>query len=191
MHNSLTTLPLILTYSRILLAFTLILINQFIDDIINFKYLLIGFIFVLASLTDWLDGLLARKLNLESRLGAMLDPISDKILSVAAILILVSENIAPVTPCALIIFREIFISGLREYLSSDKFQNLKVTFLAKLKTFSQFIALTLLLIAKDIKEYLTINIIEIGIYALWLATFLTVWTGCIYFYKSISYLSKE
>ncbi len=189
MYSSFLTPPLLLTYSRILLAITLIVLNFLIEDIFDYKYLLLGVIFILASLTDWLDGYLARKLKLESHLGAVLDPISDKILSASAILILISENIAPILPCAIILFREIFISGLRESLSNKNYPTLKVTLLAKLKTFIQFISFTLLLLGKDIEKIFIVNVINIGVYALWIAAILTVWTGSIYFYRTLGYLN--
>ncbi|QPM90734.1 CDP-diacylglycerol--glycerol-3-phosphate 3-phosphatidyltransferase [Pseudooceanicola algae] len=103
-------------------------------------------LFVIASLTDYVDGYLARSLNLVTRLGTMLDPIADKAMVVIALAVLMHySSVAEwlVLPTALILFREVFVSGLREFLG-DTAGLLKVTKLAKWKTTSQMVAIAVL-----------------------------------------------
>lgn len=104
-------------------------------------------LFVGAAITDWFDGYLARRLRLESKFGAMLDPIADKAMVVIALgVIMALSNLSAliVIPAALILFREVFVSGLREFLG-DTAGLLKVTKLAKWKTTVQMVAIALLL----------------------------------------------
>ena len=103
-------------------------------------------IFVLAALTDWADGFLARAWKQETRFGAMLDPIADKAMVVIALMVIIGySSMSPwlVLPATVILFREVFVSGLREYLG-DKAATLKVTRLAKWKTSAQMIAIAVL-----------------------------------------------
>ena len=101
---------------------------------INLEKLIILVLFILFSLTDYLDGFLARKLNQESVFGKIFDPISDKILtSTSLIYILTFENIILI-PSLLIITREFIVSGTREYMLKKKGNAIDVTFLSKIKT---------------------------------------------------------
>lgn len=111
-------------------------------------------IFVLASVTDWLDGYLARRLNQLTRFGAMLDPIADKamiIISISLVLGLSGLNPWLVVPGVVILFREVFVSGLREFLGADA-GRLKVTRMAKWKTTVQMAAIPLLMISLGLQE---------------------------------------
>lgn len=111
-------------------------------------------VFVLASVTDWVDGYLARKWGQESLFGAAMDPIADKALVLMALLVITAYSglaVWIVLPAGIIIFREVFVSGLRETLG-DKARTLKVTGLAKWKTTVQMVALTLLF-AKGVFEH--------------------------------------
>ncbi|MEX0284364.1 MAG: CDP-diacylglycerol--glycerol-3-phosphate 3-phosphatidyltransferase [Paracoccaceae bacterium] len=103
-------------------------------------------LFAGASITDWLDGYLARAWGQVTKLGAMLDPIADKAMVVIALFLLgvySSLALAILMPAALILFREVFVSGLREYLG-DTAGTLKVTGLAKWKTAAQMVAIAVL-----------------------------------------------
>ncbi|SMO52745.1 CDP-diacylglycerol--glycerol-3-phosphate 3-phosphatidyltransferase [Ruegeria faecimaris] len=105
-------------------------------------------LFLTAALTDWFDGYLARAWKQETKIGAMLDPIADKAMVVIALMILVgysAEHWTPwlVLPATVILFREVFVSGLREYLG-DTAGTLKVTKLAKWKTTAQMVAIAVL-----------------------------------------------
>jgi CDP-diacylglycerol---glycerol-3-phosphate 3-phosphatidyltransferase len=103
-------------------------------------------LFIAASATDWIDGYLARAWGQVTRLGAMLDPIADKAMVAVALLVLAafsSLTLWLLVPAALILFREVFVSGLREYLG-DTAGTLAVTKLAKWKTMVQMVAITVL-----------------------------------------------
>ncbi len=103
-------------------------------------------VFILASMTDWVDGYLARAWKQVTKLGAMLDPIADKAMVVIALFVLgiySSLALALLLPAAVILFREVFVSGLREYLG-DTAGTLKVTALAKWKTTVQMLAIAVL-----------------------------------------------
>jgi len=111
---------------------------------------------VLAALTDWLDGYLARTWKQESKLGAMLDPIADKAMVVIALMVIIgfsSWSAWLVLPATMILFREVFVSGLREFLG-DTAGTLKVTKLAKWKTTAQMIAISVLFSQGVFEHYL-------------------------------------
>ncbi len=103
-------------------------------------------LFVLAALTDWLDGHLARSWKQETKFGTMLDPIADKAMVVIALMVIIgfsSQSQLLLLPATIILFREVFVSGLREYLG-DTAGTLKVTQLAKWKTTVQMVAIAVL-----------------------------------------------
>ncbi len=103
-------------------------------------------LFVLAALTDWLDGYLARSWKQETKFGTMLDPIADKAMVVIALLVIIgfsSQSQFLLLPATIILFREVFVSGLREFLG-DTAGTLKVTKLAKWKTTVQMVAISVL-----------------------------------------------
>jgi len=103
-------------------------------------------LFLGAAITDWFDGYLARSWQQESRFGAMLDPIADKAMVVIALLVIVGySSMSPwlVLPATFIVFREVFVSGLREFLGADA-KLLQVTKLAKWKTTAQMVAIAVL-----------------------------------------------
>ena len=103
-------------------------------------------LFIVAAITDWFDGWIAREWNQESRFGAMLDPIADKAMVVIALLVITGfSGMNPwiLLPATVILFREVFVSGLREFLGSTS-STLKVTKLAKWKTTAQMIAIAVL-----------------------------------------------
>ena len=170
-------LPNILTFFRIISAPIIVVILMSTE----FKMVLVGLaIFIISSLTDFLDGYLARSFNQSSKLGKILDPIADKLLVTCALLSLVSNNIIleiNILAATLIIIREIFISGLREYARGN---SLTVSFLAKVKTFTQFIAI-ILLIPSGIYE---LNFQFIGLTFLWVSAILSLFTA--YQYVRIS-----
>ncbi len=117
-------------------------------------------LFVLAAVTDWFDGYLARLWKQESRFGAMLDPIADKAMVVIALMVIVGySSMSPwlVLPVTFILFREVFVSGLREYLGSTA-GSLKVTGLAKWKTTAQMIAIAVLFSQGVFEHYFAISV---------------------------------
>ena len=138
------TLPNILTVLRLLAAIAVgVVFAIFPRPIADWVALIL---FIGAATTDYLDGYLARKWAQVSRFGAMLDPIADKAMVVIALAILVGLfdlSVALITPVVLILFREVFVSGLREFLGADA-GRLKVTKLAKWKTMVQMVAIIML-----------------------------------------------
>ena len=141
-------------------------------------------IVVLASITDFFDGYLARKWKVESELGRLLDPNADKLLIAAALILLASNGFADVVAVVLILSRELFISGLREFMAERNI-TVHVTKLAKWKTTTQMFAIILLLFA-----YACGCLIS-KIYAdwiLWIATGLTLVTGFQYLRSSLASL---
>ena len=113
-------------------------------------------LFIVAAVTDWFDGYLARSWSQETRMGAMLDPIADKAMVVIALMVIVGySSMSPwlVLPATVILFREVFVSGLREFLG-DTAGTLKVTKLAKWKTTAQMIAIAVLFAQGVFDHYL-------------------------------------
>ncbi|QDY69696.1 CDP-diacylglycerol--glycerol-3-phosphate 3-phosphatidyltransferase [Qingshengfaniella alkalisoli] len=146
------TLPNILTVARLIAAPLVLLVFVAVPTPLSY-WLALG-LFVLASVTDWVDGYIARKYKLESRFGAMLDPIADKAMVMLTIVVVLgASRLSPwlVIPGTVILFREVFVSGLREFLGAQA-GLLKVTKLAKWKTTLQMLALTFLLLALGMTE---------------------------------------
>ena len=156
---------------------------------INLEKLIILVLFILFSLTDYLDGFLARKLNQESVFGKIFDPISDKILtSTSLIYILTFEGIILI-PSLLIITREFIVSGTREYMLKKNGKAIDVTFLSKIKTTLQFISISLFLAQDFLINYL--KIFNIAYISLWMATILTIYTGLKYSYMTYIFNQKR
>ena len=153
-------------------------------------------LFVIASFTDCLDGMLARMMGEESKLGELLDPIADKIIVATALILLVMSGTIKhyeVIAAIIILTREILISGLREFLARGQIK-LPVTNLAKLKTFLQMVAIALLLTGETgnkILNFQDYNAQTIGIILLWLSAFLTLYTGYEYLRKGIDHAMSE
>ena len=186
-------IPNILTIGRIIIVPIFVLtffIPGFFGDLIPF------FLFVLASFTDYLDGLLARLFKEESKLGELLDPIADKILVAAALILLVMNGTIKnyeVIAAIIILTREILISGLREFLAKGKVV-IPVTSLSKLKTVLQMIAIAILLTGDSGNKMINFqdyNAQIIGIILLWLSAFLTLYTGYQYLRKGIDHAINE
>ena len=153
-------------------------------------------LFVTASFTDFLDGLLARMYKEESKLGELLDPIADKILVASALILLVMNGTIKnyeVIAAIIILTREILISGLREFLAIGKIK-LPVSNLAKLKTFLQMFSISILLTGETgnkIVNFQDYNAQTIGIILLWFSAFLTLYTGYDYLRKGIDHAISE
>jgi len=148
------TVPNILTVLRLLAAPGLALMFLYFSRPAADWFALI--LFVLAAVTDWFDGYLARAWKQESKLGAMLDPIADKAMVVIALMVIVGySSMSPwlVLPATVILFREVFVSGLREFLG-DTAGTLKVTPLAKWKTTLQMVAIAVLFAQGVFEHYL-------------------------------------
>lgn len=133
-------------------------------------------VFLVAAITDWLDGYLARKWKMESAFGAFLDPVADKLM-VATVLILLVEDAATwwvTIPAIVIIGREITISALREWMAGlGSRAKVAVSYLGKVKTTMQITALAMLLFKHDL---FGLPIYKMGIVALYVAAALTIWS---------------
>ncbi len=153
-------------------------------------------LFILASFTDFLDGLLARLYKEESKLGELLDPIADKIIVSAALILLVMNGTIQnyeVIAAIIILTREILISGLREFLA-DVQVKIPVSSLAKGKTFIQMFSIAILLTGETgnkIINFEDYNAQTVGIILLWLSAFLTLYTGYDYVRKGIEHIISE
>ena len=153
-------------------------------------------LFIVASFTDFLDGMLARLLGEESKLGELLDPIADKIIVATALILLVMDGTIrnyEVIAAIIILTREILISGLREFLAKGKIK-LPVSNLAKLKTVLQMVSIGLLLsgdTGNRILNFQDYNAQTIGIILLWLSAALTLFTGYDYMRKGIDHAMSE
>ena len=186
-------IPNILTIGRIIIVPIFVLtffIPGFFGDLIPF------FLFVIASFTDYLDGLLARLFKEESKLGELLDPIADKILVAAALILLVMNGVIKnyeVVAAIIILTREILISGLREFLAKGRIA-MQVTSLSKLKTFIQMISIAILLTGNSgnkVINFQDYNAQTIGIILLWLSAFLTLYTGYDYLRRGIDHAINQ
>jgi CDP-diacylglycerol--glycerol-3-phosphate 3-phosphatidyltransferase len=200
------TVPNILTVMRLLAAPGVALVFVLFDRPYA-DWIAIG-LFIIAALTDYVDGRLARAWDQESNFGRMLDPIADKAMVVIALSVIVGlSGINPLIliPVAFILLREVFVSGLREFLGASA-GKLKVTNLAKWKTTAQMVAIPVLLLAgvfefdrrrgtpwishwfHDWAAWLLQNG---GLVLIWLAGLLTVMTGYDYLKKALPLLKDR
>lgn len=176
------TFPMMLTLLRIALIPVLVIFFYLPYEWSN---LVAAVIFIFAAITDWLDGYLARRMQLMSKMGAFLDPVADKLMVATALVIMVHIPPPIVAPsmifavsAAIIIGREITISALREWMSElGERATVKVGLLGKLKTIFQMTAISLLLFKTDL---LGLPILHIGEILLYLAAALTLWSMWVY-----------
>ena len=137
-------------------------------------------VYGLAGITDWLDGYLARRLNQTSPLGAFLDPVADKLMVAAALILLVEADPSPALaiPVVIIIGREIAISALREWMAElGERTTVAVSAIGKIKTVTQMVAITMLIYQDDIAG---IPIYIVGYVLLYMAAILTCWSMVVY-----------
>lgn len=169
-------LPNVLTYARMAAVPALVACLMLVEgDVGRWAAF---WLFVGAGITDWLDGYLARRLEQQSTLGRMLDPIADKLIVGAALIMLVHDRTidgVSIWAAIIILCREILVSGLREFLAELKV-TVHVTALAKWKTAAQMVALAVL-IAGPAGDRIVPGITTAGTGLLWLAAMLTLWTG--------------
>jgi cardiolipin synthase len=194
MANRTYNIPNMLTYGRIV-AVPLIVLCFFIEGPLHtsdfFRWTAF-WLFAVASVTDFLDGYLARIWKQTSNIGRMLDPIADKLL-VSSVLLLVAADgtIAGWSLWAAIIIlcREILVSGLREYLAALKV-SVPVTQIAKWKTTAQMVAIGFLIVGPAGEKVLPHTVL-IGIVLLWVAAILTIYTGYDYFRAGLKHVVDE
>lgn len=153
-------------------------------------------LFAIASITDWLDGYLARRMGIETVFGKFLDPIADKLIVMAALIMLLPYNRVPAWMVLVILGREIIITGLRGLASTEGIV-IPASNLGKFKTIFQIVAILGLLLHYDYHWFfavnhplLTVNMHNIGIFYLWIATVITIWSGIDYLAKFTSIIAK-
>ena len=173
-------LPILLTWLRVIMIPLIVLLYAMpwpgLDEAT--RDLLATAIFVLAAVTDWLDGWLARRWNQTSSFGAFLDPVADKLMVSAALLILLDLGRVDVLVALVIIGREITISALREWMAQIGARaSVAVNWLGKVKTVAQMVAIPVLL-ASDALPGLPLQFP--GTILIWVATLLTVWSMLYY-----------
>ncbi|MDJ0609603.1 MAG: CDP-diacylglycerol--glycerol-3-phosphate 3-phosphatidyltransferase [Kiloniellales bacterium] len=184
----LTSLPNLLTLLRI--GLIPLVIGMFYLDGAVYRWIACA-LFTLAGITDYLDGYLARERNEVSPLGRFLDPIADKLLVAAVILMLVARDVITdvvVLPALVILCREILVSGLREYLAEIRVP-LPVSKLAKWKTVLQMVALGFLIVGEAGPAAIPVQ--TIGEAGLWLAAALTLVTGYDYLQRGLKHMLLE
>jgi len=183
------TIPTILTWTRIV-AIPLIIGVFYLGLGQSLQNLVATVMFIAFALTDWLDGYLARRLNQTSSFGAFLDPVADKFLVCASLLVLVHLKRADVFVALIIIGREIAISALREWMAQiGASKSVAVHMLGKVKTVVQMIAIPFLLFDGSL-----FGVIDTGLWGTWLiwdAAILTVWSMVYYLQKALPEIRKR
>jgi CDP-diacylglycerol--glycerol-3-phosphate 3-phosphatidyltransferase/cardiolipin synthase len=147
-------------------------------------------VFALAALTDWFDGYLARKLGAVSAFGAFLDPVADKLMVAAALILLVQLGRAEAFLAIIIIGREIAVSALREWMAQiGRSSKVSVAFIGKVKTVAQMTALIALLLWEPVIPGVSTRVL--GTIALWIAAILTLWSMFHYLRRAAPHFSSE
>jgi CDP-diacylglycerol--glycerol-3-phosphate 3-phosphatidyltransferase len=153
-------------------------------------------VFSLASVTDWLDGYLARRMGIVTIFGKFLDPIADKLIVMAALIMILPFGRVPAWMVLVILGREIIITGLRGIASSEGIV-IQASNLGKFKTIFQLVAIIGLLLHYDYNwlfgienQLLHVNMHNVGMFFLWIATLLTVWSGVDYLARFIRIIAR-
>jgi cardiolipin synthase len=188
------SLPNLLTYARIAaipVVVGCVFAQSILDGPLYLRWIALA-VFVVAAITDFLDGYIARAWDQHSAFGRMLDPIADKLLVASCLLMLAADGIIhgwTLWAAIVILCREILVSGLREYLAALRV-SVPVTKLAKWKTTIQLIAIGFLLAGEAGDQVLPFNT-QIGLALLWISALFTIYTGYDYFRAGIHHLIEE
>ena len=183
------TIPTLMTWTRIV-AIPLIVGVFYLNIPTGERNLIAAVMFVVFAATDWLDGYLARKLNQTSSFGAFLDPVADKFLVCASLLVLVHLQRADVFVALIIIGREIAISALREWMALiGATKSVAVHMLGKAKTFVQMTAIPFLLYDGHLLGVIDTHLW--GTWLIWISAVLTVWSMIYYLQKAIPEIRKQ
>ena len=153
-------------------------------------------LFAVASVTDWLDGYLARRMGIVTVFGKFLDPIADKLIVMAALIMILPFDRVPAWMVLVILGREMIITGLRGIASTEGIV-IPASNLGKFKTIFQLVAIIGLLLHYDYHWFfsidhplLIVNMHHVGMFYLWIATVITIWSGVDYLYKFIRVIAK-
>ncbi|HQV73194.1 MAG: CDP-diacylglycerol--glycerol-3-phosphate 3-phosphatidyltransferase [Xanthomonadales bacterium] len=177
------TLPTLLTLFRIALLPVIVVVfylPEYFPKTRSWSNLAAAGIFILAGITDWLDGWIARRYNLSSAFGAFLDPVADKLMVAVALFLIVQQNPTALmaVSSAVIVGREISISALREWMAElGQRAAVSVAWIGKFKTMMQIVAIVVCLHQRDLPE---LRLYRIGEGLLVLAAVLTIWSAFIY-----------
>ena len=183
------TIPTIMTWTRIV-AIPLIVGVFYIGLKPEVQNLIATVMFVVFAATDWLDGYLARKLNQTSAFGAFLDPVADKFLICASLLVLVHLQRTDVFVALIIIGREIAISALREWMAQiGASRSVAVHMLGKLKTTAQMVAIPFLLFDDALFDVIDTRLWGTGL--IWISAIMTVWSMVYYLQKALPEIRKR
>lgn len=184
-------IPNLLTWFRILMIPVFIAVFYLSDETLSMhnKHLVGTLIFAAAAITDWLDGYLARTLNQTSAFGAFLDPVADKLMVTAALIVLVRLGYVDAIIAFIIIGREIAISALREWMAQlGSSKSIAVSMIGKVKTTFQMIAILLLLYHESVLNY---SSAQAGTLLIYLAALLTLWSMVYYLMLAMPQISKK
>jgi CDP-diacylglycerol---glycerol-3-phosphate 3-phosphatidyltransferase len=153
-------------------------------------------LFAVASVTDWLDGYLARRMGIVTVFGKFLDPIADKLIVMSALIMILPYDRVPAWMVLVILGREMIITGLRA-IASDEGIVIHASNLGKFKTIFQLVAIIGLLLHSDYHWFFSIdsplafvNMHHVGMFYLWIATIITIWSGVDYLYKFVRVIAK-
>ncbi len=184
-------IPNLLTWFRIILIPVFLAVFYISDETLSLhhKHVLGTFIFWLASITDWLDGYLARVLNQSSAFGAFLDPVADKLMVIAALAILLQLGHVDAVIAFIIIGRELTISALREWMAQlGSSKSVAVSMLGKLKTTFQMLAIMFLLYQEPL---FGIPCDVVGAVLIYLAAILTLWSMVYYWMLALPQINEK
>ena len=173
--------PLFLTWLRIVAIPAFVAVLYFPEDWLTERQanVISMWIFIAAAVTDWLDGWLARRWNQTTSFGAFLDPVADKLMVAAALIVLTEKGFVDPFASLIIIGREITISALREWMANiGKGKSVAVNILGKVKTVSQLIAIPFLLYNGVLFGLFHTN--PVGRVLIWIAAFITLWSMVVY-----------
>ena len=185
MAHPIYTIPNIITFARIILVPVFVIIFYLPHQ---WSYIWAAALFAVAGATDWFDGYLARRMNQETKLGAFLDPVADKLMVVTAIVLLVEVHANPwlAIPSLVIVGREVAVSALREWMAEiGERANVSVSSIGKVKTTVQIISIAILLAHKpDFAD----PVVVIGYVLFYVATALTLWSMLMYVKAALPFL---
>jgi CDP-diacylglycerol--glycerol-3-phosphate 3-phosphatidyltransferase len=184
-------IPNLLTWFRIVMIPVFLALFYLSNDTLSMhnKHLLSMLLFVFAAITDWLDGYLARILNQSSAFGAFLDPVADKLMVAAALIMLVRLGEVNSIIAFIIIGREIAISALREWMAQlGESKSIAVSMLGKVKTTFQMIAIPFLLYQEPL---LGLPIYQLGTVLIYVAALLTLWSMAYYLMLAMPRISRK
>ena len=184
-------IPILLTWLRIILIPLLIAVYYLPDSWLQFvgRDLAATLIFVVAAVTDWLDGYLARRWQQTSAFGAFLDPVADKLMVAAALIVLVQLGRLDAILAMIIIGREITISALREWMAQiGAHKSVAVSMIGKIKTTAQMIAIPMLLYFSPLRG---IDVLQVGTWLIYVAAVLTLWSMGYYMRMAWPHLIEE